>query len=65
MAHLLPERELEAELALVGVEGVEHNTDASRELSLNLGDFGTGNCGVVVSAPHEFDMASGAEHRRG
>ena len=60
-AHLLPERELEVELARVYVKGVQGDTDTSRDIGLNLGDFGAEGCRVVVTSSGQLDVITGGE----
>ncbi|KAF5342127.1 hypothetical protein D9611_001434 [Ephemerocybe angulata] len=58
LPHLLPERELEGELARVDVEGVEGNADAIGNQLLNLSDLGTKSLCVVVSSTRQLDVVS-------
>lgn len=60
-SHLLPKRELEGELTLVDVEGIEGDTDSGLDLGLDLGDFGSEGFGVVVTSSGELDVEAGVE----
>ena len=59
--HFLPERKLEGELTGVDIEGIQGDTDASRNAGLDLGDFGTEGCGVVVTSSGQLDVVTGGK----
>ena len=61
-AHLLPEWELEPELAGVDVERVESDTDTSGNLALDLGDLRAKGSGVVVTTTSKLSMVSSIEN---
>lgn len=62
--HLLPKRELEGELPLVDVEGVEGDTDSGSDSRLDVGDLGSEGSGVVVGSSGELDVVAGVEDGR-
>jgi hypothetical protein len=56
--HFLPKRKLEGELTRVDIEGIQGYTDTSRNIGLDLGDFGTEGCGVVVTSSSQLDVVT-------
>ena len=61
LPHLLPQRELETELALIDVERVEGDTDTIGDLLLDFGNFGTESLCVVVSTTSQLDVVPSIE----
>jgi len=61
-AHLLPERKLEGELAGVDVKRIQGDADTRRDVGLNLREFGTEGCGVVVAPSCQLDVVTGGEN---
>jgi hypothetical protein len=61
--HLLPERKLEGELTRVDVQGIQCDTDTDRNIGLDLGNFGTKGCGVVMASSSQLDMVTGGQDR--
>src|SRR5882757_5850913 len=59
--HLLPERKLEGKLAGVDVEGIQGDTNTGRDVGLDLGDFGSEGCRVIVTPSGQLDVVTGGE----
>ncbi|RDB19419.1 hypothetical protein Hypma_013716 [Hypsizygus marmoreus] len=59
---LLPEGQLEAGLTRIDVERIRSNTDAVRNLLLNLGDLGRKDGGIVMTTSGQVDVETGVKH---
>jgi len=59
--YFLPERKLECELTGVDIEGIQGDTNTSRNVGLDLGNFGTEGCGVVVTSSSQLNAVTGGK----
>ena len=48
LPHLLPQRELEAELSRINIESVKSDTDTRRYLGLDFGNFGVKSGSITM-----------------
>lgn len=62
-AHLLPEREVKAELARVDVKRDRRDTYAASNLALNLGNLFAKSGGGVVSTTRKLDVVANTQGR--